>query len=142
MDYEELSALNKEFAEMMSQMGNEFTELFRKWITKSPRLGMIGLVHLPINVIMMLMDKDEKNVLPHVFPEFPQMFARFLLPVIHLHSEWGKVSSKEFAELYGVEYQKQFKEFIPDEKKMKDFKEWFEADTKKHEKKKAKKNET
>ena len=58
MDYEELSQLNKEFAEMFNEMSKEFGELFAKWIKKSPRLTMVGAVHLPINLIMQLLHKQ------------------------------------------------------------------------------------
>lgn len=132
MDFEELSKLNKEFAEQTKQMSKEFTELFTKWLKKSPRLSCINALHLPINSIVQMLLLDDKNLIPEILNDFPEVFERFLKPFTIIKDKWGKVSSKEFADLYYVEYQKQFDKFFASDEEQKNFQDWFKEDSEKH----------
>lgn len=132
MDYEELSELNKEFADMTVEMNREFLEIFQKWLKKSPRLASVNSIHLPLNLILSLIDKDEENILPKIVDDLPMVFLKFAYPFTKLKDKWGKISGKEFVKLYGEEHSKLYSKFFKSEEERENFARWFEADKKKH----------
>lgn len=136
MDIDQLSQINKEFAEHSRQMHEEFLDVFKKWQKKSFRLSIVMALHLPMNLILNLMNIDEKDHIPRLVEDLPDMMLRFLSPFAKIRDSWGKISSKEFSALYGVEYQKQFDEFFPTKEYKDAFQKWFEQDSKKHRDKK------
>lgn len=113
MDYETLRELHKQFAEDSAQITTEFNELFAKWLKKCPRTTIVLSVHLPINIIMNLIESDENGDLYQVFPELPKVMERFLAPFKVIEDQWGKISGKEFAELFSKLYEKQFDTWFP-----------------------------
>src|SRR5271170_3360135 len=108
MDLKELSKINKEFADQAAEMSKEFSDLFEKWKKKSLRFSVIMAIHMPINIIMNMLYLDKNNHLPRLVENFPDIFERFLTPFMKIKDQWGKVSSREFTDLYKIEYEKQF----------------------------------
>lgn len=132
MDYEELSELNKEFADLTAQMTKEFTALFQKWLRKHPRVTIVNSVHLPLNLILNLIAEDHKNILPHMMPDLPNVFMRFAYPFSKIKNNWGKISGEEFVKAYGVEHGKLFGKMFESEEAKQQFLDWYKHDTKKH----------
>src|ERR1700679_2140137 len=99
MDYEKLSELHEEFAKQTIEMNNEFIVLFEKWKKKSLRLSAVMAIHMPINLIMNLIQQDKNSAIPRLFEDLPEVFERFLNPFVKIKEKWGKISSKEFANL-------------------------------------------
>lgn len=126
MDLDQLSQLNKEFAEQTQEMNGEFIDLFEKWKKKNFRLAIFNAIHLPINIILNIIERDKNSLMPKLFEDFPDVFERFLLPFVKIKDKWGKISSEKFAELYSKEYQKQFYPFFIDAETKENFKEWYE----------------
>ncbi len=132
MDYKQLSELNKDYAEKTAEMFNEFAALFQKWKNNYPRLTMVNSIHFSVNIMMMLLNMDEKNQFPKCIEDLPEVFERFVNPIVKLKSKWGKVSSKDFVELYRKEYDKQFGDVFHSEEEKENFMKWFASDMKKH----------
>jgi hypothetical protein len=128
MQYDELKELNAKFAEETVKFNKEFSDLFKKWLKKSPRLAIVMSIHLPINMIMGVISLDEENDIYQVFPELPDMFIRFVAPFIKLRKQWGKISGDEFTKEYQRLYESQFDKFFMGEEEKKEFKNWFEKE--------------
>jgi hypothetical protein len=128
MDYDDLKDLNKEYAEITKRMGEEFYKLFKKYLTKHPRLTVVNAIHLPLNTVMNLIVQDKKNTLPKLMPDLPDVFNRFLMPFSIIGDKWGKISGDEFCKAYREEYEKNFDRHVGWSDEQRDaFKEWFEA---------------
>jgi hypothetical protein len=132
MDYDQLSELNKEFAAETIAMLKDFTDVFYKWRKKSPRMAMVNAIHLPLNIIMQLIQRDTNHTFCKAVPELPDMFIRFMMPFTKLRKKWRKVSGVEFCKLYGELHGKQFDDWFVTPEQKETFKEWFDDDIKKH----------
>jgi len=113
MDYEKLRILHEQFANDYAQISKEFGELFAKWLRKCPKTTIVASVHLPISIIMNLIESDKNGDVYEAFPELPQVLERFLAPFKVIEDQWGKISGKEFVELYSKLYEKQFDPWFP-----------------------------
>jgi hypothetical protein len=125
MDYEELKKLNIEFAEQTNEMTQEFVGIFRKWMKKNPSLTIVNSIHLPLNILINLIDTAD-DLGSKALPELPDVFKRFLMPFIILKTSWGKIPDKKFIKEYERIYQSQFGEFFPEEELKELFKKWIE----------------
>lgn len=129
MDLDDLSKLNRQYADDTRQMFQEFIELFQKWKKKDARIAMINCLHMPINTLMNILLQDEESLMPIAFKDFPDVFERFLNPFVKIKNKWGKISSNEFAKLYQKEYEKQFGDELGFSKKqIESFRKWFEKE--------------
>lgn len=126
MKLEDLKNLNEEYFELSKEFHKEFGELFDKWFKKAPGAALIHAIHLPLNAVLDLIEKDSCNVLPALLFELPNTFIRFMLPFMFLKSKWGKVSGKEFCKLYRKYYEKHFEEWFPNAQEKENFAKWFE----------------
>ncbi len=124
MDFETLSKLNAEYAKESQLFWDEFIDLWKKWMKKSPRLAVVNALHFPLNLIMNMID----NGLPQAVPEVPDMMERFLTPMILLKDVWGKIPGKVFIEKYKALYESQWEKLGITPEMKKNFKEWYEKD--------------
>lgn len=125
MDHETLEKLNKKFAKESVEFQNEFSDLFRKWLNKSPRLTAINALNLPINLFLNVIAEFEDS--KEIFPDLPMVYMRMIYPFTKLRKEWGKIPGKEFVKRYSELYESQFNDGFDSEEDRENFKKWFEA---------------
>lgn len=123
MNYEELKKLHEEFAKNSKKMNDEFTSMFKKWLKKDPRLTMLGMFTMPINLMCGALSTFEKA--SELFPEFPDVLIRQFKPFEKLKDKWGKIPSKKFFEEYAELYNSQFDKFFASEQDKKEFTDWY-----------------
>lgn len=126
MDFEGMKKVNEKFANESKFFYKDFIELWEKWYKKSPRLSIVNTLHLPINLIMNMLDAG----LPLVFPALPNMMERFLMPFILLKDVWGKIPPEKFREKYDLLYESQWDKVGFNEEEREAFKKWYEANCK------------
>lgn len=124
MKLKELESISKKFVEESEEFMSDFTALYTKWLKKSPRITLVNVIHLPLNVFLRMLEQDLE--ISTIFPELPDVFIRCITPFIILRKKWGQVPNKEFLEEYIELYDKQFDEFFASEEQKQCFKEWFE----------------
>lgn len=122
MNYEELEQLNAEFAKKSELMTKEFFQLFQKWMKDDPRLTTVNMLSLPTNLIMKLICRFPE--FHELFPELPDVYVRYYKPFEKIKEHWGKVSGKEFVDMYEREYQKQFDNWFPSQEEKEEFVKW------------------
>lgn len=128
MQLEDLKKLNADFAEDSFQMTKDFGKLFKKWMKKNPKLASLQSIHLPISILINLLNNCSENQMSKVLPELPDVFKRFMLPFLILKSSWGKIPDKAFAEEYTRLYELQFSDVSITEEIKQKFKEWYEGE--------------
>jgi len=129
MDLEELKKLNKQAASETEEFFNEFHKVYKKMFAKlNKRMAIINFIHLPLNGLMNMIEQDKDNVMCEVFPELPDMFARFMMPFIMLRHRWGKIPNEKFVEEYGKLHSSQFNSWFGNKESMEQFKKWFDAE--------------
>lgn len=126
MNYDQLVELNKEFAQESVELQDEFTELFEKWLRKSPRLALVSFLSLPIGIILTLMEKKD-GAIEELFPDLPNVWRRYLSPWIALRDKWGKIPSQQFIEEYGKLHSEQYDEWFPSKEEKAAFTEWYKG---------------
>ncbi len=129
MEFKEIEKLNKEFAKLTEKMTSDFITLFNKYMKKDPRATMILMLHLPLNLMLNIVD-NSKIDMNEIFPEFPDMYIRFMKPFIILREKWGKIPNKQFVKEYGELYEKQFNHLFPSEEYKNAFEIWIKGENK------------
>lgn len=127
MDIKDLQKLNVEFAKFSQEFNDEFINLAQKYLRRDKRSAIVNMVHLPLNLIMNIIAMDDKNVMPKIFPELPDMFIRFMRPFIKLKVLWGQIPNAEWASEYKRLHSAQFDEWFPSEEEKRNFTQWFEG---------------
>jgi hypothetical protein len=125
MDHKKLEELHLEYARQSQEFLQDFKKLADKWFKKSPRLAIMNTIHLPLFIIMSLIEESENNEVYNVFPELPYTFVRLVAPFIKLREKWGKIPGEQFFKEYRDLYESQFDEFFIDENIKENFKKHF-----------------
>ena len=127
MNFEELAVLNKELAEQSKAINKDFFEIFKKWVEKSPKVTLINMMNLPINMFLCSASECDNNETSELFPELPFVYMRMIRPFVKLRNEWGKIPDKEFCKIYVEIYESQFDEWLPSDEDKESFKKWFQS---------------
>lgn len=131
MDYKGLSDLNKDFAKKAKEFNQDFVNLFNKWAKIDVRLTMVCALNLPINLIINIIKNNSKELFfSTLFPEFPNVILRQLIPFNEIKEKWGKISDKEFIDEIIELHSKQFDTWFPSKEDREKFKQWYESTNK------------
>jgi hypothetical protein len=121
-DFEDFS---KKFKDESMQLNKEFIKLFKKWLKKSPKLAVLNLLNMPLNLMLNIMTTSNVNFY-ELIPDLPSVYIRSIAPFIILKDEYEKLTNKEFVDKYQKLYESQFdKNFLNNDQK-KEFKKWFD----------------
>ncbi len=115
MDNKDMENTKKDFKNQTENLVKDFMIIFQKQMEKDPRLAMTNMLHLPLNLMLNIV-YNSKIDMYKIFPNFPEVYIRFMQPFVTVKERWGKIPNKQFVEEYTKIYEELITDSLPSHK--------------------------
>lgn len=107
----------QKFYDFGQEMYQDMIYVFSKYLKRDAKYAFLHTQSMPINIFFHMIEKMEAAGLNDLMEnnEVPGSLIRMLKPLEKIQDQWGKVSMKEFNDLYSKEYAEVMKQRYPEE---------------------------